>query len=121
MTEKQSRLKEVTFCLNRMCILPYTDDELYAIGCLGFDMAENKNFADKYMACLLEKHKLINSGKRIPFSELNLQLYRKILKQPGLKQIPNWMNVPANKNMTGNGLKTRISKMAQNIKRGRNI
>lgn len=108
--------KEATFWLNKICVLPYSDEELDAIGCLGFDMAKNKDFANKYMAELLERRMLINQNKRIPFSALNLQLYRRVLEQQDLKQIPDWIVMPDKAAMTDNSIKVRILKMSENIK-----
>ena len=116
MAKEQPLFKEATFWLNKICVLPYTDDELDAIGCLGFDMAKNKDFADMYMSGLLEKRELINQHKRVPFSDLNLQLYRKVLEQPDLEQIPDWITMPDAKTLATNGIKARILKMSLNIK-----
>ena len=119
MAKEQPLFKEATFWLNKMCILPYSDDELDAIGCLGFDMAKNKDFADKYMSALMEKRELINQHKRVAFSDLNLQLYRKVLEQPNLKQIPDWITMPDAKTLATNSIKARILKMSLNIKNSR--
>ena len=115
MAKEQPLFKEATFWLSKMCILPYSDEELDAIGCLGFDMAKNKDFADKYMSGLMEKRELINQHTRVAFSDLNLQLYRKVLEQPDLKQIPDWITMPSERTPT-NSIKARIIKMSQNIK-----
>ncbi|MBR1601027.1 MAG: hypothetical protein IJ677_05550 [Alphaproteobacteria bacterium] len=120
MAKELPLFKEATFWLNKMCILPYTDEELDAIGCLGFDMAKYKDFADKYLAGLMEKRELINQHKRIPFSELNLQLYRKVLEQPDLNQIPDWITMPDAKVLATNNLRARIVKMSQNIQKNKN-
>ena len=113
MAKEQPLFKEATFWLNKICILPYTDDELDAIGCLGFDMAKNKDFADKYMSALMEKRELITQHKRVAFSDLNLQLYREVLEQPDLKQIPDWITMPDAKTLATNSIKARILKMSQ--------
>lgn len=116
MAKEQPLFKEATFWLNKICILPYTDEELDAIGCLGFDMAKHKDFVDKYMAGLLEKRELINQHKRVPFADLNLQLYRRVLDQPNLKQIPDWITMPDKDTANRNSIRARIIKMSQNIK-----
>ena len=121
MIKEQPIFKQATFWLNKICILPYTEEELNAIGCLGFDMARNKDFADKYMSCLLEKRELINQHKRVPFSELNLQLYRNVLNKPDLEQVPDWIKMPDEKDLSNHKLKARIVKMSQNIKNNNNI
>ena len=115
MNKEEPSFKEATFWLNKICILPYSDEELDAIGCLGFDMAKNKDFADKYMAGLMEKRELINQHKRVPFSDLNLQLYRKVLECPDLKQIPDWITMPDKATIARNSITARILKMSQNI------
>ena len=111
MAKEQPLFQEATFWLNKICILPYTDEELDAIGCL----AKNKEFADKYMSGLMEKRELITQHKRVAFSDLNLQLYRKVLEQPDLKQIPDWITMPSERTPT-NSIKARIIRMSQNIK-----
>ena len=121
MAKEHPLFQETTFWLNKICILPYTEEELNAIGCLGFDMARNKDFADKYLSCLLEKHELINQHKRVPFSELNLQLYRNVLNKPDLEQIPDWIKMPDDKDLSNHKLKARIVKMAQNIKNNKSV
>ena len=121
MAKEQPLFTKATFWLNKMCVLPYTDEELDAIGCLGFDMAKNKDFADKYLSGLLEKRELINQHKRVPFSDLNLQLYRKVLEQPDLQQIPDWINMPDPKTTAKNNIKARIIKMSQTIQKNNNI
>ena len=121
MAKEHPLFQEATFWLNKICILPYTEEELNAIGCLGFDMARNKDFADKYMSCLLEKRELINQHKRVPFSELNLQLYRNVLNKPDLEQIPDWIKMPDDKDLSNHKLKARIVKMAQNIKNNKSV
>lgn len=113
--------KEATFWLSKICVLPYTDEELDAIGCLGFDMAKNKDFADKYMEGIMEKRDLINQHKRVPFSDLNLQLYRKVLERPDLEQIPDWITMPDNRVLAKNNLRARIVKMSQNIQKNKEI
>lgn len=117
---KEPLFKEATFWLSKICVLPYTDEELDAIGCLGFDMAKNKDFADKYMAGLMEKRELINQHKRVPFSDLNLLLYRKVLEQPNLERIPDWIMMPDAKVLAKNNLRARIVKMSHNIKKSKN-
>ncbi|MBQ8481291.1 MAG: hypothetical protein IJ532_02015 [Alphaproteobacteria bacterium] len=119
MAKEQPLFKEATFVLNKICVLPYTDEELDAIGCLGFDMAKNKDFADRYMSGLMEKCELINQHKRVPFSDLNLQLYRKVLEQPDLEQIPDWITMPDAKAAAANNLRARIIKMSQNIQKSK--
>lgn len=119
MTKEQPLFQEATFWLNKMCILPYTDEELDAIGCLGFDMAKNKDFADKYMSGLMDKRDLINQHKRVAFSDLNLQLYRKVLEQPDLQHIPDWITMPDAKTIATNNIKARIIKMSQNIQKNK--
>ena len=121
MAKEQPLFKEATFWLNKICILPYTDEELNAIGCLGFDMAKNKEFADKYMSYLMEKRDLINQHKRVPFSDLNLQLYRKVLEQPDMQQIPDWITMPDAKVSANNGIRARIIKMSQNIQKNKDL
>lgn len=121
MAKEQPLFKDATFWLNKICVLPYTDEELDAIGCLGFDMAKNKEFADKYMSYLMEKRDLINQHKRVPFSDLNLQLYRKVLEQPNMEQIPDWITMPDAKVSANNGIRARIIKMSQNIQKNRNV
>lgn len=119
MAKEQPLFKEATFWLNKMCILPYSEEELDAIGCLGFDMAKHKDFADKYMAGLLEKRELINQHKRVAFADLNIQLYRRVLEQPDLQQIPDWIIMPDKDTIARNSIKARILKMSQNIKNNR--
>ena len=80
-----------------------------------------KDFADKYLSGLLEKRELINQHKRVPFSDLNLQLYRKVLEQPDLQQIPDWISMPDPKTIAKNNIKARIIKMSQNIQKNNNI
>ncbi len=121
MAKEQPLFKDATFWLNKICVLPYTDEELDAIGCLGFDMAKNKEFADKYMSYLMEKRDLINQHKRVPFSDLNLQLYRKVLEQPNMEQIPDWITMPDAKVSANNGIRARIIKMSQNIQKNRDV
>ena len=121
MAKEQPLFKDATFWLNKICVLPYTDEELDAIGCLGFDMAKNKEFADKYMYYLMEKRDLINQHKRVPFSDLNLQLYRKVLEQPNMEQIPDWITMPDAKVSANNGIRARIIKMSQNIQKNRDV
>ncbi len=121
MAKEQPLFKEATFWLNKICVLPYTDEELNAIGCLGFDMAKNKEFADKYMSYLMEKRDLINQHKRVPFSDLNLQLYRKVLEQPDMQQIPDWITMPDAKVSANNGIRARIIKMSQNIQKNKDL
>lgn len=115
MAKEQSLFKTATFWLNKICVLPYSDEELEAIGCLGFDMAKHKDFADRYMLELQNKCKITEPHKRLPFSELNLQLYRKVLAQPDLQQIPDWIRMPDPKQLAKNDIKARIVKMSQNI------
>ena len=121
MAKEQPLFKDATFWLNKICVLPYTDEELDAIGCLCFDMAKNKEFADKYMSYLMEKRDLINQHKRVPFSDLNLQLYRKVLEQPNMEQIPDWITMPDAKVSANNGIRARIIKMSQNIQKNRDV
>lgn len=121
MAKEQPLFKEATFWLNKICVLPYTDEELNAIGCLGFDMAKNKEFAEKYMSGLMEKRELINQHKRVPFSDLNLQLYRKVLEQPDMQQIPDWITMPDDKVVANNGIRARIIKMSQNIQKNKDL
>ena len=121
MAKEQPLFKDATFWLNKICVLPYTDEELDAIGCLGFDMAKNKEFADKYMSYLMEKRDLINQHKRVPFSDLNLQLYRKVLEQPDMQQIPDWITMPDAKVSANNGIRARIIKMSQNIQKNKDL
>lgn len=121
MAKEQPLFKDATFWLNKICVLPYTDEELDAIGCLGFDMAKNKEFADKYMSYLMEKRDLINQHKRVPFSDLNLQLYRKVLEQPNMEQIPDWITMPDAKVSANNGIRARIIKMSQNIQKNKDV
>lgn len=121
MAKEQPLFKDATFWLNKICVLPYTDEELNAIGCLGFDMAKNKEFADKYMSYLMEKRDLINQHKRVPFSDLNLQLYRKVLEQPDMQQIPDWITMPDAKVSANNGIRARIIKMSRNIQKNKDL
>ena len=91
MAKESPIFTDVTFWLNKICILPYTPEELDAIGCLGFDMKQNKDFADKYMQKLLERRHLMIENKRIAFADLNLILYREVLQQKTLTLIPEWI------------------------------
>ena len=104
MAKERPLFENATFWLSKICVLPYTDEELDAIGCLGFDMNKNKDFAEKYMSALLERRELVEQHKRIPFSELNLQLYQKVLKQPDLQQIPDWIAEPKPEVMKNNNI-----------------
>lgn len=115
MTEERALFKKAMFWLNKVCVLPYTDEELDAIGCLGFDMAKNKDFADKYVACLMEKRNLIRKHQRVTFSDLNLQIYRKVLERPDLENVPDWIGDADQNKLAGNNVKLRIARMSQNI------
>lgn len=121
MAKERPLFDNATFWLSKICVLPYTDEELDAIGCLGFDMNKNKDFAEKYMSALLERRELVEQHKRIPFSELNLQLYRKVLGQPDLQQIPDWIADPKPETIANNSIKARIINMMRNSKPGQNI
>lgn len=121
MAKELKLFKETTFWLNKICVLPYTDEELDAIGCLGFDMVKNKDFADKYMAVLMEKRDLVNKHKRVPFYDLNLQLYRKVLEHPNLERVPDWITMPDSNVLAKNNLRARIVKMSQNIQRNNDV
>lgn len=115
MADSKLLFTDATIALNKICILPYTDDELEAIGRLGFDMSKNPDFADKYKCALLEKCAQIYKKERIAFSELNLQLYRIALQQPDLEQIPEQIIMPEDKKTISN-IKDRILKLTKDIK-----
>lgn len=100
--------KDVSLWLNKMCILPYTEDELDCLGCLGFDMKHYKDFGEKYMEKLLERYDPDNA--KVPFSELNIQLYREVLELPDLEKIPTWIRMP-DPNTQQNPIKARIAQM----------
>lgn len=106
--------RDVSFWLNKMCVLPYTDDELDCLGCLGFDMKHNEDFAEKYMDKLMERYNPDND--RIPFSELNVQLYREVLELPDLKNIPTWIRMPDTDKIQQNPIKARIAKLQVRLK-----
>ena len=117
MTKVTPIFKDVVFWLNKICILPYTDEELDAIGCLGFDMKHNQDFAYKYKQKLMQKSHLITENKHIAFAELNLQIYREVLQQPDMKQIPDWITTPSKGKTENNTVKARIIRMYQNIQK----
>lgn len=119
MTKEAPIFTDVTFWLSKICILPYTPDELDAIGCLGFDMKHNKEFGDKYMQKLLAQRHLITENKRVAFADLNLQLYREVLQQKDLQQIPDWISDKAfEKNSEQpNPIRARIVRLYQNLQK----
>lgn len=119
MAKEMPLFKDATFWLGKICILPYTAEELDSIGCLGFDMRHNKDFAEKYMQKLLEHRYLIDEHKHIAFADLNLKLYREVLQQPDLTQIPDWITSVDKKDKGANlnSIKAHIVKMYQNMQR----
>ena len=113
MTKHEPIFNDVTFWLNKKCILPYTDEELDSLGCLGFDMKKYPEFGKKYMEKLLEKCSDHNS-ERVAFADLNIQIYKAVLEQPNLTQIPDWIVMPQPN--IENPLKARIVKLYGNLR-----
>ncbi|MBR1605160.1 MAG: hypothetical protein IJ660_03535 [Alphaproteobacteria bacterium] len=113
MAKQEPIFNDVMFWLNKVCILPYTDEELDGLGCLGFDIKKYPEFGKKYMEKLLEKCSSDANHQRMAFSNLNLQLYRRVLEQSDLQQIPDWIVMP--QQTIQNPLKARIVKMYSNL------
>ena len=112
------------FWFNQICTLPYTSEEILEIGYLSYDMAHNNNFKNCYMSELqkvIEHRQQNNQTNRIAFSELNLQLYGSVLRQPDLKCIPDWITVPEKAKVAKqNPLRARIIRLRENISKNEN-
>lgn len=112
MVKEVPLFKNIIALINQISILPYTDEELDSLGCLGFDLKKNKDFAEKYMEKLYERRSLIDENKRIAFSDLNVQLYQEVLEISELQQIPNWIIMPQKKQE--NPIRARIVALYEN-------
>lgn len=107
--------KNAAELLGKICYLPYTDDELDCIGRLGFDMHQNKEFALQYMQKLSDQAHKLQVHEKVNFAKLNLRLYREILQQADLEQIPDWIvygKTPKNANKS---TRARIVAMYKNL------
>lgn len=105
-----SIFNDVTFWLRQLCRLPYTLSELECLGCLGFDIAHNQEFAETYMQKLLGKRHLIAENKRIDFATLNIQLYDEVINSADISKLPSWIKMTRN-NPEDNPIKSKIASL----------
>ena len=113
MNKSHSLFNDITFWLKQLCRLPYTLSELESLGCLGFDIANNKEFAETYMQKLLNKRHLITENKKIDFATLNIQLYNEVLNSSNTNNIPNWIKATTSSQNSDNPIKSKIASLYQ--------
>ena len=89
MVMKMPIFADVTTWLNKICFLPYNDDELDSLGRLGFDIKNNEVFAKKYLEKLLEKKEQIEPNKLPRFSQLNVAIYGEVMRE--IENSPAWI------------------------------
>ena len=116
MVMKMPIFADVTTWLNKICFLPYNDDELDSLGRLGFDIKNNEVFAKKYLEKLLEKKEQIEPNKLPRFSQLNVAIYGEVMRE--IENSPEWIIEAAkpenaDKLATLNPIKTKIVALYQ--------
>lgn len=110
MNTGSSLFNDVTFWLRQLCRLPYTLSELESLGCLGFDIAHNQEFAETYMQKLLGKRHLIAENRKIDFATLNIQLYDEVIRSADDTKLPSWLKITRN-TQDENPIKSKIANL----------
>jgi hypothetical protein len=80
---------DVATWLNKICFLPYNDEELDSLGRLGFDIKQSDVFAQKYLEKLLQKKDVLPKDKLPRFSELNVAIYSEVMRE--IENSPAWI------------------------------
>ncbi len=80
---------DVTTWLNKICFLPYNDEELDSFGRLGFDIKQSDVFAQKYLEKLLEKKDKLPKDKLPRFADLNVSIYGEVMRE--IENSPAWI------------------------------
>ena len=94
--------------LEKMCLIPYTRDELTAFGCLGYDIEHSTDFAEIYFQKLQDKYHDMIKNQKVAFADLNVQIYGDILTSPIINKIPEWITVPNSLMAQNNPIKQKI-------------
>ena len=89
MVEEKPIFKDVTTWLNKICFLPYNDEELDSFGRLGFDIKQSDVFAQKYLEKLLEKKDTLPKDKLPRFADLNVSIYGEVMRE--IENSPTWI------------------------------
>ena len=93
MVEEKPIFKDVTTWLNKICFLPYNDEELDSFGRLGFDIKQSDVFAQKYLEKLLEKKDTLPKDKLPRFADLNVSIYGEVMRE--IENSPAWITEAA--------------------------
>lgn len=80
---------DVTTWLNKICFLPYNDEELDSFGRLGFDIKQSDVFAQKYLEKLLEKKDKLSKENLPRFADLNISIYGEVMRE--IENSPAWI------------------------------
>ena len=80
---------DVTTWLNKICFLPYNDEELDSFGRLGFDIKQSDVFAQKYLEKLLEKKDKLSKENLPRFADLNVSIYGEVMRE--IENSPAWI------------------------------